>query len=150
MLLGLLGKPTSALDARDLFGLPARPKRYGGASLDEIASVMTNVGFSSYWKFHRVFDISWLKAVARSFAVIPTMVWFGIRHPRTGESAPHFAVLTGLNGGGVQILDPLGPAPRGSASNIELNDSADSMPYRLAKRRELAILVRRKRSGAAR
>jgi len=118
MLLSLLGMKTDRNLALSLFGLnPSNPK-YNGTPLEKICGILRRIGGISgvRWRYKRRFRFS---AVSRELHAqlkdtgLPTLVWFGVVYSDRMTRSTHIAVVMGIEGDRINLLDPLGVPPRG-------------------------------------
>jgi hypothetical protein len=155
MFLSLLGIATSRERARSLFGIEDEPLPYRGADLSEVGRVVRKHGqlSSAAWRFFPSFSFP---ALMRELTAqdrgerLPTILWFGIIHPRLPLRAWHTAVVTSVNADRINLLDPLAVKPTGRrAHNVSILPSlvAVGCRYRIDANVQAAALRWRPRSA---
>jgi hypothetical protein len=108
MLLARLGYRIDRCKAFSLFGLPARPRAYEGASLSEIAATFTAAtGNVAKWRMIDTFSYTRLTRLVKNRA--PTLLAFGARYARF--RCVHVVLAVGVGGEGLELVDPLGRHP---------------------------------------
>jgi len=118
MLLSLLGMKTGRNLALSLFGLNHSNPEYRGTPLDKICEILRRTGGLSgvRWRYKRGFRFP---AVSRELqnqlthSGLPTLVWFGVVYSDRMTRSTHIAVVMGVEGDRINLLDPLGVPPRG-------------------------------------
>lgn len=153
MLLTLTGCATSRRDARRLFGLRPNQGNYRGSRLSDVASAALagGLGRRARWVYYSAFNR--IRAALNKQS-LPTILWFGIRHPRTGCHAKHFAVVVDVQATEIRLLDPLGKPPATALGfNVSIpvksagrgrRSSSPLGPYLVAERQEAALLIWRR------
>jgi hypothetical protein len=151
MLLSLLGHTTTRREALTLFKLRRSNPDYAGTSHAEMGDALARATGARRWRwdFHARFDFA---SVSRSLRAQlrcgsgPTLLTFGAVHKNGSWKCAHAAVVTGATATSIELLDPLGRAPRArSAANVRLRAEGrrllvDGNSYSVNRRAGAAVL----------
>ncbi|MGH9931312.1 MAG: hypothetical protein ACREA9_19060 [Pyrinomonadaceae bacterium] len=121
MLLSLLGLTTTRQKALGLFKLKRSNPDYPGASHVDIGNVFARTARVErwWWEYYSQFDFA---SVSQSLVTQlrirrhPTLLSFGATHKNGDLQCTHVAVVIDATEKKIELLDPLGSAPRVSSN----------------------------------
>jgi hypothetical protein len=152
MLLSLLGVRTTRDGALRLFGLGRINPNYHRTTHQNIGLVISRVLNPSRWRW-RYYDRFAFDSVSKALARqlkrtnCPTLISFGAIHKNNIWRCKHIAVVVGATSEVIELVDPLGQAPRWFAkANVWFSKETATKikiignPYSINYRSEVAIL----------